>query len=148
MNLSRCLLELIQNSIDAYAKEIQMIIIQNEDLYTIEIIDNGVGFEGIQNKSHNQSRGLKVVDEIILPEKLNIHSTDKKTSVSFSIKNMDWDEVYDTIEIASLNENRIPIHVEIMLFDRKYSCIMDKKSIKCIKEHINIMKQWVKENSK
>ena len=148
MSLSRCLLELIQNSIDAYATKIQIKIIQNQNMYTIEIVDNGVGFKGKQNKSHNQSRGLQVVEEIILPEKLNIHSTNEKTSVSFSIKNIDWNEVYDSIEIACLNENKIEIHVEIILFDSKYSCIMNNQSIKCIKEQINIMKQWVKENSK
>ena len=86
MVLYRVVQEFIQNAIKhSQAQQIDVLLMENEGLVTLNIEDNGVGFD---TKLKETSKGLSgVIDRLEkIKGKVNIDSSDKGTSVFISIK--------------------------------------------------------------
>lgn len=86
MVLYRVIQEFIQNAIKhSQAEEIDVLLMEKEGLITLNIEDNGVGFD---TKLKETSKGLSgVIDRLEkIKGKVNIDSSDRGTSVFISIK--------------------------------------------------------------
>src|SRR5690606_40268143 len=86
--LYRTIQELIQNSLKhANAKQIDVLVMKNKSILSINIEDNGVGYDLHKN---GKSKGLKSVVERIekIDGKINIESSNAGTSAFISIEHV------------------------------------------------------------
>lgn len=86
MVLYRTVQEFIQNAIKySQAKQIDVLLMENEGVITLNIEDNGIGFD---TKLKETSKGLSGVIERLekIKGRINIDSSDRGTSVFISIK--------------------------------------------------------------